>query len=516
MDRLHKLTAPCGNLHGLNLGSVFAFKGIPYAEPPVGMLRWKPPQRLRAWTGDRLAVSPGPAALQELPSRSSLIYRLNNDDARALVMSEDCLYLNVCTPDPSSMARLPVLVWVHGGGNRTGQGAHDLFDATRLAERGIVVVTLNMRLGAMGFLSLPELAAEDALGASGNYGLQDVVAVLGWVQENIAAFGGDAHCVTLGGNSSGAAIVSHLMAATSARGLFHRAIGQSASGVFRHEGLRLTEHAEAARHGASMLSPLGRTLDGLRNLPASAFLHVPPQGVVVDGRLITEDSTDVFLQGRQAHVPLLAGWNADEGSLYATQVAMDDLKLQELDSTERSTLGDEYPEAFSNGWSPDRRALVGDRRFVYPVWRWARTHVETCDAPTWVYEFDHQLPLPDDLPPPPDGGLDYGVFHTAELPFTWDNLAMRAWEWRDADHELATRLADAWVRFISRGDPNGRGFPTWPSVATANSEPILSLGSDIKPCSLRRPKAFDVFDRRYSNTSREPFFRHSSPERKQA
>lgn len=494
---LLNVSAPCGSLSGLRQGAVGVFKGIPYAKPPVGALRWRPPQRAQRWSGTRLAVSAGPAAMQELPPRSTLMYRFNNDDARPLVMSEDCLYLNVWSPDPSTTARLPVLVWVHGGGNRTGHGDQKLFDGTRLAARGIVVVTINMRLGALGFLSLPELAAEDDLGASGNYGLQDAVAALAWVQDNIAAFGGDAHRVTLGGQSSGAAIVSHLMAAASTRGRFHAAIGQSVAGVFRHEGRHLMGHAEAARQGAAAMAPLGVSLDALRDLPATAFLRIPPQGVVVDGRVLTEDSTDVFLKGRQAAVPLLAGWNTDEGSLYATAGALSDLKLQDLGADGLARLAQEYPAAFSDGWSLDRRALVGDRRFIYPVWRWARTHAETCAAPTWAYQFDHQLPLPPDLPRPPDGGADYGCFHTAELPFTWDNLATRHWAWREVDHQLARRMADSWVRFICAGDPNGDGLPRWERFNAAHDAPILSFGATAQASSPLHRQAFEVFDAAY-------------------
>ncbi len=491
------VAAPCGQLAGVTSGPVSAFRGIPYAAPPVGALRWRPPQRAERWSGVRLALEPGPAPIQELPPRSTLLYRLNNDDARSLVMSEDCLTLNVWSPDPSATAKLPVMVWVHGGGNRTGHGGQDLFDGVRLAERGIVVVTVNMRLGALGFLSLPELAAEDALGASGNYGLQDVVAALGWVQDNIASFGGDAGRVTVAGNSSGAAIVSHLMAAPMARGLFRSAIGQSASGVFRHEGRHLETHDHAAERGARSVETLGGSLAALRDLSATAFLRVPPQGVIVDGRVLVQDSTDVFLQGRQARIPLLAGWNADEGSLYATTAALGDLKLQGREAANQALLERIYPDAFGPGWRPSRRELVGDRRFSYPVWRWARTHADTAGAPTWVYEFDHQLPLPDDVPPPPDGGQGYGCFHTAELPFTWDNLGARPWAWRPVDHRLAALMADAWVRFIAYGDPNGADLPQWRSLDTSQDEPLMAWGRQVTTRGLRRREAFGVFDEPY-------------------
>lgn len=497
MDSLIKITATAGSLVGRRCGQVAAFKGIPYAVPPVGSLRWRPTQRAPRWEGTRSALDFGPAPIQELPPRSSLLYRLNNDDAHALVMSEDCLYLNVWTPEPSPMAKLPVLFWVHGGGNKMGHGGQDLFDGARLAARGIVVVTVNMRLGALGFLSLPGLAEEDELGASGNYGLQDVVSALGWVQDNIAAFGGDAARVTIAGNSSGSAIVSHLMATSAARGMFGAAIGQSASGLFRHEGRHLVTHAEVAERGQAAVASLGKSLKQLRDLPAMAFLRIQPQGVIVDGRVLTEDSTDVFLQGRQAAVPLLAGWNADEGSLYATSDALAALNVGNYPETSQATLAQIYPGVSSpEGWA-SRRALVGDRRFTYPVWRWARTHADTTGSPTWAYEFNHQLPLPVDLPPPPDGGEGYGCFHTAELPYTWDNLAARPWGWRERDHEMARCLADTWVRFITHGDPSGGELPTWQSLNVGGDKPLMVFDAVIHASRPKHLKAFEVFDQMY-------------------
>ncbi|MCC6076053.1 carboxylesterase/lipase family protein [Pseudomonas sp. GCM10022188] len=492
-EALVRVATSSGRLIGKKVGTVSVFKGIPYATPPVGALRWQPPRPQLPWDGDRLALEFGPAPMQVLPPRSSLMYRLNHDEANALVMSEDCLYLNVWSPDPSPRANLPVLVWIHGGANKTGHGGQDLFDGSRLAARGMVVVTVNMRLGALGFLSLPALIAEDPLGSSGNYGVQDVAAALLWVQENVTAFGGDPARVTVGGNSAGAATVTHLMAAPGMRGLFRAAIGQSASGMFRPEG-RMLNQREAAELGLAAVSSLGSTLEQLRDLPATAFLGIPPQGVIVDGRLLVEETTKVFLEGRQVAVPLLVGWNADEGSLFASN-AEDGFKSLSCSQHARAILDRTYPlESVGEGLSA-RRALIGDKRFTYPVWRWARTHAETSAAPTWLYEFDHQLPLPDDVPPPPDGERDYGAFHTAEVPYTWDNLAMRPWEWSDADHNIAQQLADAWTRFVADGDPNGSGLPIWRKFNASCDEHLMIFGETTKPGRASRREAFDVFDK---------------------
>lgn len=487
-----RVSTTCGRVVGRSLERVSAFKGIPFARPPVGEWRWRPPQPAQPWDGERPAFDFGPAPLQELPARASLMYRLNNDDARALVMSEDCLYLNVWTPDPSRDARLPVMVWVHGGALRTGHGGQDLFDGARLAARGAVVVTLNMRLGLLGFLSLPELCAEDASGASGNYGLQDVVAALRWVQDNVAAFGGEPGRVTLAGSSAGAATVSHLMAAPSARGLFRAAIGQSLSGLCRVEG-RMPSLGESVERGRQLLAPFGRSLSEWRDQPATAFLRLAPQGVVVDGSLLVRETTDVFLAGEQAAIPLLAGWNADEGSVVAPQGALGEFSVPDAGGT-RSALEQHYGATLDTPASEARRALIGDRRFAYPVWRWARTHAESVGASTWVYELDHPPPVPQDVAPAPDGLGGFGTFHTAELPYTWDNLAKRSWAWRDADHRRARQLADAWMRFVADADPNGAGLPPWPRFGPAGDQPVMRFGSDTRAGVTPRRTAFEVFD----------------------
>lgn len=490
---LVRVSADAGWLAGRRCGAVSVFKGIPYAVPPVGALRWKPPQRRQHWDGERLALELGPAPIQELPLRSTLMYRLNHDEPQPLVMSEDCLYLNVWSPSPSRGVNLPVLVWIHGGGHKSGHGGQDLFDGSNLSARGMVVVTVNMRLGALGFLSLPGLAAEDPLGASGNYGVQDVVAALEWVQDNIAAFGGDPARVTVAGNSAGAATVTHLMAAPAARQLFRAAIGQSASGIFRPERRMPTQH-EA---GQQAMSWLNAPVDRLRELPETAFLHIPVQGVVVDGRLLVEDTTDVFLDGRQAGIPLLAGWNADEGSLYSSPAAA--AALQDLPGaiSAQHLPKEIYPLGSDARGLAGARALVGDRRFAYPVWRWARTHAETSGAPVWLYEFDHSLPLPEDLPLPPDGGSAYGTFHTSELPYMWDNLAARPWAWSDADHGIARQMADAWAHFVIHGTPHGTGMPAWHAFNAMDENHLMVFGETIKPGSARRREAFDLFDAIY-------------------
>ncbi|MCP9984828.1 carboxylesterase family protein [Actinomadura madurae] len=308
-----------GRLVGQWDGPIAVFRGIPFAEPPVGDLRWRPPRPAAGWDGERDAHSFGPAPLQPEPPRDSAMYQSNFADRRALVMSEDCLYLNVWTPDPAPGAGLPVMIWIHGGGNRYGHGSQDIHDGGGTARRGVVVVTLNHRLGALGFLAHPGLAAEDDVGASGNYGTLDILAALTWVRANIAAFGGDADRVTLAGNSAGAAHICHLMASRSARPFFRAAIGQSASGVGRAEG-PLPSQAEAQKHGLAYADGFGgRDIASLRRISGIELTVRGRFGPVVDGRVLTEATDDVFDAGRQHAVPLMVGTNLDEGTVYAAE-----------------------------------------------------------------------------------------------------------------------------------------------------------------------------------------------------
>jgi len=433
---------------------IAVFRGIPYAEPPVGELRWRPPRPAAGWDGERRAYDFGPAPLQPQPPRDSIMYHTNFADRRALVMSEDCLYLNVWTSDPAGRG-LPVMVWIHGGGNRYGHGGLDLHDGRALARRGLVVVTLNHRLGALGFLAHPELAAEDDLGASGNYGLLDMVAALTWVRENIAAFGGDPDRVTLAGNSAGAAHICHLMASAAARPLFRAAVGQSASGIGRAEG-PLPDQSAAQKQGLCWAGEFGdRDITGLRRTSGVELVLKGHFGPVVDGRLLTEPTDDVFASGRQHAVPLLVGSNLDEGSVYTSLDALRRLPVEPGSD-------EVYPVRDAGQARRAVRQFTGESRFTYPVWHWATAH--RASARTWMYRFTRTPPLPPglDLAAPPDGLPGYGVHHTAELPYVLDNLDQRPWPWSELDHELARTMADAWARFVGTGDPNGGALPAWP------------------------------------------------------
>ncbi|MET7855008.1 carboxylesterase family protein [Streptomyces avermitilis] len=482
MIRAHTMS---GRLVGEWDGGVAVFRGIPFAEPPVGELRWRAPRPAARWDGERHAYDFGPAPLQPGIPRDSIMYHTNFADRRTPVMSEDCLYLNVWTPEPSRAVGLPVMVWIHGGGNRYGHGGQEIHDGRALARRGLVVVTLNHRLGALGFLAHPELAAEDDLGASGNYGLLDIVAALSWVRDNIAAFGGAPDRVTLAGNSAGAAHICHLMASTAARPLFRAALGQSASGVGRAEG-PLVEQAAAQKQGLRWAEDFGdRDITGLRRIGGVELVLKGHFGPVVDGRLLTEPSDAVFDAGRQHAVPLLVGSNLDEGSVYASLDALRTLPVE-------PGTDDVYPMRDADQARRTARRFVGESRFTYPVWHWAMA--QHGRAPTWMYRFERVPPLPADLDlaPPRDGLPTYGVHHTAELPYALDNLDRRSWPWAEADRGLARTMADAWARFVETGDPNGGALPRWPAFTGTE---LMVFGDTVEPGTVERPEALALLAR---------------------
>jgi para-nitrobenzyl esterase len=485
-----------GHLLGQWEDGVAVFRGVPFGAPPVGALRWRPPQRPMAWDGERSALEFGPAPLQPQPPRNSIMFHTNFDDRRPLVMSEDCLYLNVWTPEPSGSAGLPVMVWIQGGGNRYGYGSQDIHNGRAIAARGVVVVTLNHRLGALGFLAHPELAAEDDCGASGNYGLLDIVAALTWVQENVASFGGDPSKVTLAGNSAGAAHVCHLMASTITRSLFRAVIGQSAAGIYRAEG-PMPDQAKAENEGLRYSQQFGAgDLAALRRISGIELIVKGHFGPVVDGRVLTRDSQDVFDAGEQHAVPLLVGSNVDEGANFTSRNAADDLKVQSAKYGAGSPFDALYPTGDPALAKASARLFIGECRFGYPVWRWAKTQHETTGAATWVYRFAHTPPLPHDLDlaTPPDGVPGYGVFHTAELPYTADNLAQLDWPWKDVDRELSAAMGDAWARFVQYSDPNGAGLPKWNRFDGADDAPVLVFGDTIEAGGVDRLAAMQLLD----------------------
>jgi para-nitrobenzyl esterase len=466
---------------------VRAYKGIPFAAPPVGPLRWRAPQPVAAWTGVRATDAFGPSSVQ------SKVW----DDIHLpeIGVSEDCLYLNVWTPAaPGAGGDLAVLFWVHGGGFVVGSGTEPRYDGSRLAARGIVVVTVNHRLNALGFLAHPDLTAE--AGFSGNWGLLDLVAALQWVNRNIAAFGGDPAKVTIAGESAGSMAVSGLMASPLARGLFRACIGQSGA-LFPAlvEPMKSREQAEA--DGVAFFSGLGvRSLWQARALPAGAILGAAP-GLgfrpTVDGRVLPKSPPALFASRDHNDVALMAGWNKDEGFNFTLAPHGD--AAEKLGAILAETFGARAAEAASHypgGAEADASAatLGADIRIVHKTWAWLEAQKRHGRAPVYRFQFDR-------APLTPQGWFGErdsrtaGAFHAGEINYVFDTLDVYPWLIEDADREIVRTTTAYWVNFVQTLDPNGPGLPAW-APYREGSEPVMHIErvSGARPAADRARHEF--------------------------
>ena len=476
-----------GRLAGLRAAGVMAYLGVPYAAPPLGDLRWRPPQAPTSWKGVRAATAFAPACPQtgvSMPGEATP------------ATSEDCLYLNVWAPRGARKA--PVIVWIHGGGFTNGSTAMPVYDGAALARRGVLVVTLAYRLGPLGFLAHPELTAESPQRTSGDYGLMDQVAALAWVQRNIVAFGGDPSRVTLAGQSAGAMSVSILMASPPARGLFQRAIGQS-GGFFEPVELRADYRlAGAERAGVAYGAARGATsLAALRKLPVADLLGPGATSVshpVIAPGILPESPYDVFAAGQQAPVPTLVGSNANEAraftdarSVTAAGFARD---VAASFGALPPSIVDAYPFKTDAEARTARLALETDLRFAWDMWAWAGTQV-AAGAPTFTYRFEQAPPFPESSP-----YAGWGPAHFTELWYMFDHLDQEPWAWTVGDRRLADVMAGYWVNFARTGDPNGRGLPRWPAYRDGAGE-VMVLRDPPAPGPVLRAEQLRAFDRTY-------------------
>ncbi|MET0336672.1 MAG: carboxylesterase family protein [Caulobacter sp.] len=484
-----------GPVRGVVSDGVEAYLGVPFAAPPLGALRWRPPAPSPSWRKVRDVTRFAPACPQrgvsmpgEPPPRTS----------------EDCLYLNVWTPQRSGRKPLPVIVWIHGGGYVNGATSLPLYDGGRLARRGAVVVSVAYRLGPLGWLAHPELTTESGGHGSGDYGLMDQIAALEWVRRNIAAFDGDPGRVTIAGQSAGGMSVSLLMASPEAKGLFHRAIAQS-GGVF--EPLQIApqySQAGAEREGADYAASLGAdTIAKLRALPVERLLEGrKAQAInhpVVGPSVLPLSPYQAYAAGRHNPAPILVGFNAEEAlsltDLSRVRAATFRQDLAKAFGPLPPAILDAYPYSDNAQARRARADLERDLRFGWDMWTWARLQQARGGA-VYVYRFDRRPPFPEGL----RGG--WGAGHFAELWYMFDQLDQEPWAWTRADRDLAHAMAGYWVNFAATGDPNGEGLPSWPRF-TDEAGPILSLGDSISPTELRLD-ALRAFDAAYDGVRRAP------------
>ena len=476
-----------GELAGKTEGSVAAYLGIPFAAPPVGENRWRPPEKPASWKGERKADRFSASCRQAVSPNGfgpwSAEYVISNE------ASEDCLYLNVWTAAKTAGEKLPVLVWIYGGGFNSGGTSVVIYNGARLASKGIIVVSLNYRVGAYGFLAHPELTAESPSRASGNYGLLDMVAGLRWVHDNIASFGGDPARVTISGQSAGAASVHHLISSPLAKGLFNQAIAQSGSGM----GLAVPDRAAAETLGKAVANTGGtpRTLAQLRKLSAAeldALVGNPGMrfGPIVDGLFYPDAAT---VGANTNDTPILTGMTANE--MTGLNPNYGHFTVASFNAQLNSVYG-KYAKEFAVLYpaADDRQAWISAdalarERALASMYFWARDRLAHTKHPIYAYLWTHIEPGPD--------SARYLAFHSSEVPYVFDTLDTAKRPFTDVDRRLAGQLGTYWVSFVKTGDPNGGGQPRWPQLTTADKQ-ILEIGDSTRTRVVLDPDRLALFD----------------------
>jgi para-nitrobenzyl esterase len=459
------VAAPAGTLRGLPIGGIHVFKGIPYALPPTGAMRWKPPQPAAPWKGTRDATEFGFVCVQARPQPAS-IYAW---DPRP--MGEDCLSLNIWAP--AGARKAPVFFWIHGGALSGGMGSDALYDGARLAARGVVVVSINYRLGVLGFLAHPQLSAESSSNVSGNYGLLDQIAALRWVSRNIAAFGGDPANVTIAGESAGGLSVMYLLATREARGLFARAIAQSAYMVSAQE-LRTTTFGGVAAEsaGQSLAEKAGAgDLAALRAMDAEALVSVATRTgffpfFAIDGVLLPRQIVEVFDRGEQAKVPLLAGFNTGEIRSLRNLLpapAADAAAYEKEIRARYADLADRFLALYPS--SNLAESMLAATRDALYGWTSQRLVIKQTAAGvrSFLYLFDHGYPAADSR------GLH--AFHASELPYVFGTAGRTPAHWpavptTPEETHFSNAMLDYWTSFTRTGTPSAATQPPWPAYGS--------------------------------------------------
>ncbi len=461
--------------------AVRVFKGVPFAAPPVGELRWKEPQPVTAWAGVRKADEWGTRCMQGNMFGGPLI-------SREKQMGEDCLYLNVWTTAKSAKEKRPVLVIFHGGGFAAGSSSEPRTDGEWMAKQGIVVVVPNYRLGVFGFLAHPELTKESGGHGSGNYGMLDQAAALNWVQRNIAAFGGDPHNVTINGESAGSMSVSALMASPLTRHLFQKAIGESgAFFISPSRGMSEKTLPDKEQDGVKFAASVGaKSLAELRSKPAADLLAAVMKtggwgySPGLDGYFLPERVAEVYAAGKQSKIPLLAGWNSSELGFTITMNSQkpntksfpEQLKKQFGDKADAAARV--YPASTDDEAMQSAADLASDLFISYSTWKWIEVHAKTGHAPVYRYQFDRVVPDPK-VP------KSFGAAHAVDIEYAFNVLDSKKANWQPEDRQTALTMASAFANFVKTGNPNGPGVPKWPEFGKTHQVMHLDAVSKAVP-----------------------------------
>ncbi len=510
-------------------GQVAVFKGVPYAKPPVGEYRWKPPQPVEPWEGTIEATRFSPMALQVDVDFETFINKLidgqgwsslRNMMIKYLIkvapkpkQSEDCLYLNIRTPSLDKDAKLPVMVWIHGGGHQYGSGSDIFYNSNALALREVVVVSINYRLALMGFFAHPELSKESEHGVSGNYGTLDQIAALRWVQNNIEAFGGDPENVTIFGESAGGESVAHMMASPLARGLFHKAIMQSPATNCQMVHLKqpfITYPAVEDTGKAfadKIVSRKGNNLSELRKMPAKKITELFKKErdfdfffPVIDGYVLEKSPFEIFLKGEQASVPLLLGSNSDEGSLFYSLFRTPLMEYKhkgilphEVTELLRNEFGSDTDTLFKlyPGLNAGREealiSLLGDNMFGSRAYFYA-SQAKKNGQTVYMYYFTM---------PPSSPRQTIGAHHAAEIPLVHGSQSL-AFPMTDKEIALSKVMIDYWTQFAKTGNPNIAPHPEWP-LFDLDDKMWMELGDRVKKTKIQKEDKYHILVKRLSD-----------------
>jgi para-nitrobenzyl esterase len=445
---------------------VVAFKGIPFAAPPVRELRWKEPQPVMPWTGVKQCDAYGPSPMQAVP-RPFMVYT-----SEFLIpeqpISEDCLYLNVWT-NAHKGAKRPVFLWIYGGGFSSGGTAVPIYDGEAMAKKGVIFVSANYRVGVFGFLAHPDLTKESPNHASGNYGLLDQIAALKWIKNNIAAFGGDPDNVTIDGQSAGSMSVNCLVASPAAHGLFNKAIAESGSFMVANPLIQSTTLQTAEDQGVKFAtSAHANSIEDLRKVPAADLMKVAGRfSPITDGYVLPKPVYLIFAKGAQNNIPVITGWNGDE-SLVMSFKKKDDYvaQIRKQYGADADEVLKYYPGNTDEEAARSQVLMSRDQTFAMSGFKWATLQSQQGKAPIYVYNFDRKLPATPDY-------VKYGAFHTGEVAYVMNNLKFLNRPWEPADQPLATLMSSYWINFIKTGNPNGKGLPEWPKFDNQTQQAMV-------------------------------------------
>jgi para-nitrobenzyl esterase len=454
------------------------YRGVPYAAPPLGDLRWRAPKPAPRWEGVRKADQFAATCMQT-PYAEGSPYRTAPEP-----VSEDCLYLNIWTGATSPKEGRPVMVWIHGGALTRGAGSNSFYDGEELAKKGVILVTINYRLGVFGFFAHPELTKESDRNSSGNYGILDQIAALEWVQKNIEGFGGDPHRVTIFGESAGSWSVNALVASPLAKGLFQRAIGESGANFAPLP--KLTDAEQAGMRTAKSLKA-----DSIKELRAKSAAELMKANTElarpnVDGWMLPEQVYSIFSKGKQNDVPTLIGSNADEGTAFTPA----NTKAEGFKTLAKSRFGDQadeflavYPAGSDEQAHVSAAASTRDQTFGWEMRTWARLQARTGKSKVYLYYFSRV--------PPGAIGKKLGAYHASEIRYVFNN--MQNVQAEDYDRDLANTMSNYWVHFATKGDPNGKSVPKWPNYLE-KMDVAMKFGDHIQTTEVPNKPGIDFLD----------------------